>query len=362
MSKQNFTNYPEEKANRHSLTRFIAIVSFIIFLITMLIVGGVVFTLMATGVLSSGSEKLNSYVFVGLMLLLSILLGTGLTILFSRFALNPVNRISAGMNSLAKGQFQTRITPEGPFARLPMFKELGESFNKMATELSNTELLRSDFINNFSHEFKTPIVSIAGFAELLRKSGLTEEQRDEYLSVIVQESKRLSHLATNVLDMTRIENQAILSNVSRFNLSEQLRAAFLLLDAKWSAKNIEPDLDFDEVFIEGDAELLSQVWINLFDNAVKYAPQDGTVKARISEQKGHVSVKICNTGTPISEEEREKIFRKFYQTDHSHASAGNGLGLAIVKGVVELHRGTVEVGYEDGMNVFNVVLPVSVEK
>ena len=150
------------------------------------------------------------------------------------------------MNRLAAGDFKARLQFGSILSSHPAFREISTSFNTMAEELENTELLRNDFINHFSHEFKTPIVSITGFAKLLAKGNLPEEQKALYLKSIEEESVRLAELATNVLNLTKVENQTILTEVSPFNLSEQVRAAVLLLENKWTEKNIDLQLDFDE--------------------------------------------------------------------------------------------------------------------
>ena len=212
-------------------------------------------------------------------------------------------------------------------------------------------------VNNFSHEFKTPIVSIAGFAKLLSREDLTEEQRAAYLRAIEEESMRLSVMATNVLALTKIENQTILTDVSSFNLSEQLRSAVLLLEGKWTKKELELSLDFDEYEIEANEELLREVWINLLDNAVKFSPVGGLVAVTIADLGTTMMVTVSNEGQGIPSEKLSKIFNKFYQADESHATAGNGVGLAIVKRIVELHGGTVCVESEDGEVAFAVTLP-----
>jgi signal transduction histidine kinase len=227
----------------------------------------------------------------------------------------------------------------------------------MAQELQNTEVLRSDFINNFSHEFKTPIVSIAGFAKLLKRGNLTDEQKNEYIDIIEEESLRLSYMATNVLNLTNVENQTILTDVSEFNLSEQIRSAVLLLEDKWSRRKLEMYIDFDEYMIFANEELLKHVWINLLDNAIKFSPEYGVLGIKIEEINEFLYVSISNSGDPIPSELREKIFNKFYQADESHSSEGNGIGLAIVKRVVELHNGIVSVQSKDNLTTFTVKLP-----
>ena len=241
--------------------------------------------------------------------------------------------------------------------KVPVIQTLTDSFNTLASELENTEMLRSDFINNFSHEFKTPIVSIAGFAKLLKRGNLTETQKAEYLDIIEEESLRLSAMATNVLNLTKVENQSILTDISEYNLSEQLRTCVLLLEAKWERKRLEPELDFDEIQIEGSQELLKEVWINLLDNAVKFAPEGSSILLKAEETPEAVTVTVKNEGPDIPPEAMSRIFNKFYQADESHAAEGNGVGLAIVKRVVDLHGGTVEVVSSGGITSFSVTLP-----
>jgi signal transduction histidine kinase len=227
----------------------------------------------------------------------------------------------------------------------------------MAEELENTELLRNDFINHFSHEFKTPIVSITGLANLLEAGKLTEEQRVQYARAIREESMRLSSMASNILNLTKVENQIILTDVSRFNLSEQVRSAVLLLEEKWTDKNIDLQLDFDEFMIEANEEMLKEVWINLIDNAVKFVPRCGTIELEVIDAEKKLCVKVSNTGSEIPPEMQKKIFGKFYQADESHATQGNGIGLAIVKSIVELHKGSVSVSSGNGITCFTVELP-----
>ena len=227
----------------------------------------------------------------------------------------------------------------------------------MAEELENTELLRNDFINNFSHEFKTPIVSITGLANLLEGGNLTEEQRVQYARAIREESMRLSSMASNILNLTKIENQTILTDITQFNISEQIRSAVLLLEEKWTAKNIDLQIELNEFEIEANEELLKQVWINLIDNAVKFAPIGGMVRLEIDDKGDKLCAKVSNTGSDIPYDKQEKIFNKFYQADESHATMGNGIGLAIVKGIVDLHCGAIEVNSENGLTMFSVILP-----
>ena len=340
MSRQKNKNIRyKEKKQRFSLTLLFGGVVFLILLSAIIISVLLMLLLAWTGIIPSDSGEIRFGSVLLFMSCISLIIGSGLSLLIMKIPLNPINKLVNGMNSLAAGNFGTRIEYGGLIEHNPTFGEITESFNTLAEELENTEVLRSDFINNFSHEFKTPIVSIAGFAKLLKRGNLTEEQRTQYLDSIEEESMRLSYMATNVLNMTKVENQTILTDITRFNLSEQIRSAFLLFESTRTKKNIDIHLDFDEYYVEANEELLKQVWINLIGNAVKFAPRCGTVSIDIRESADNISVSVSNTGKDIDPEKIGKIFNKFYQADESHASEGNGIGLAIVKRIVDLHSG-----------------------
>lgn len=305
-----------------------------------------------TGTTAADAERL-----MGIFALFSIPLGILVALAAGKVPLKPVSNLIDSMDRLASGDFRTRVNVGSIMRRYPPFVGVAKSFNKMAEQLESTEMLRGDFINNFSHEFKTPIVSIAGFAKLLRRGNLTKEQQQEYLAIIEEESLRLSYMATNVLNMTKIDNQTILSDVSSFNLSEQIRSCILLLENKWEKKELDFSLSLQEHQIEGNEELLKQVWINLLDNAIKFSPVGGTIEVAILETEGTYRTSVRNSGSTIPKEQQQKIFNKFYQGEESHAAEGNGIGLAIVKRVVELHGGTVDVSSRKGITIFTVELP-----
>lgn len=358
MSKEKNVNIDfNEQKQRFSLTLLFACIVFLILLTAIVLSVIAMFWLAWLGIIGSESGEIRFGSILLFMSGISLIIGSMIALLLGKISLNPINKLVNGMNSLAAGNFKTRIEYEGLIERHPTFNEITKSFNTLAEELENTEVLRGDFINNFSHEFKTPIVSIAGFAKLLKKGNLSDEQRAEYLDAIEEESMRLSYMATNVLNMTKVENQTILSGVTRFNLSEQVRDVLLLLENAWTKKNIELQLDFDEYEIEANEELLKQVWINLIDNAVKFAPRCGTVEVDIKESEACVAVTVSNTGKEIDPEKLPKIFNKFYQADESHAGEGNGIGLAIVKRIVDLHGGVVSVVSRNEMTSFKVELP-----
>ncbi len=347
----------KEKTYRFSLTLWLSVFVFGILLATVGFTALVLWLLSLAGIIVNVDGELQLGWVILLMTANSLVIGGLLVFFSSHIPLKPVNRIINKMNRLAAGDFKTRIEYKHPSSVHPAAKEFAESFNTMAQELEHTEMLRSDFINNISHEFKTPIVSIMGFANLLEVGNLTEEQRVQYARAIREESVRLSSLASNVLNLTKVDNQTILTDISEFNLSEQVRSAVLLLEEKWTGKNVDLQLDFDEYTIAGNEELLKQVWINLIDNAVKFVPEGGIVALAVVDQGKNICVRVSNTGSEIPPEKQDKIFNKFYQSDESHATQGNGIGLAIVKRIVELHSGSISVNSRDGLTAFTVTLP-----
>lgn len=349
---------PRKHSKHFGLMLMFTVVVFVALLINSAITALAVFLLVKSGMIYIASEAMpHSGSLLLFNALISIPIGALVSVAAVKFPLKPVRNLIDGMDALAAGDFKIRMNAGSIMRRYPAFVDVSESFNKMAEELESTEMLRSDFINNFSHEFKTPIVSIAGFAKLLKRGNLSPEQQREYLDIIDEESMRLSYMATNVLSLTKVENQTILTDVTQFNLSEQIRSCILMLERKWDSKNLDLQLEFGEHQVLANEELLKQVWINLLDNAIKFTPEGHTVQVRISESEGSLLVAIMNTGSEISPEDQKKIFNKFYQADQSHATQGNGVGLAVVKRIVELHGGEISVSSENEVTVFTVRLP-----
>ncbi len=287
-----------------------------------------------------------------------ILLGTLLSVAVSRSIYQPFNDMIDATQKIAKGDFKVQI-PE-TFDEKSDFGKLQRSFNHMAEELDSIELFRNDFINNFSHEFKTPIVSVRGFARQLQAGGLSEEEQREYIDIIASESDRLAKMATNVLLLSKLENQQIVTDQTAFDLDEQIRRCLLLLEKQWSAKDIDLDIDLDAVPYYFNEDMLSQVWINLLGNAVKFTPAGGTVRCTLRKTNADVVVTIEDTGEGMPPEVVEHIFEKFYQGDKSHAAEGNGIGLTIVGRILVLCGGQIHVDSIPGEgSTFTVTLPLT---
>lgn len=337
-----------------TLSFFFAIIVFIVFVITMVIISLMIFVLFRLGIFTSIGQP-NILLPVAVLSLSCILVGTIISFLVGHRPMKHIDEFIQSLNSLASGHFETRIHVR----QNSVATELVDSFNTLASELQNTEMLRSDFIDNFSHEFKTPIVSIRGFAKLLKQQDLSEEQQSEYIDIIINESSRLAELSTNVLNLVKIENQNILTDVKPVNISEQIRTSILLLEKKWTDKDLYVSADFSEFFCAANEELTKQVWINILDNAIKYADKRGLIEVIIRQEQNTLYVSIKNTGSEIGAETQKRIFDKFYQGDASHSSEGTGIGLAISKKIVELHNGAIRV--DSGLNhvIFTVELPLS---
>jgi signal transduction histidine kinase len=327
---------------------------FFVQLFSSIFLATLVFLLLKVGLLHNDSFPKNPLTIIMVMMILSTITGTVISFIVSRVPLNPINELISATKELARGNFDTRIHLRGPNE----FKELTESFNRMAEELGSIEMLRSDFVNNFSHEFKTPIVSMRGFAKVLKNSRhLTEDERNEYLDIIISESDRLSMLATNVLNLSKVEHQKIISENKMFDMSEQVRRAILLLEPKWSKKGLDLIIDLDEVNFYGNEDLLNQIWINLIDNAIKFSPQGAKIQLDLIEFNNEIIFKVKDNGYGIQPESQKYIFDKFYQCDKSHSTEGNGLGLTLVKKIVDMHNGQilVESNFNSGA-VFTVKL------
>lgn len=336
-----------------TLSFLFALIVFFVLAITMMIVSFVIFVSFRLGILTR-IEQPNILLPIVVLAMSSILIGTGISIMVGHRPMKRIDQFIKALNSLAKGQFETRIDAE----KNGVGKELIDSFNTLASELQNTEMLRSDFVDNFSHEFKTPIVSIRGFAKLLKRQDLSSELRSEYIDIIIDESSRLADLSTNVLNLVKIENQNILTDVKTVNISEQIRTCILLLEKRWTEKDLYVAADFEEYFCPANEELIKQVWINILDNAIRYADKRGLIEVSIKEELAAIHVSIKNTGSEISTEMQKRIFDKFYQGDTSRSSEGVGIGLAISKRIVDLHSGAIHVKGGPNYVIFNVELPL----
>lgn len=344
----------QDRTSRRKTLRFTLVVSIFAFMSINSSITILIYALLRQLVPDLTSSPLLSCIAA---LIACTIIGTVLSgILFNR-VLRPLNEMIRATKEIAAGNYKVHI--EETFDLDSDFGRLQHSFNHMTRELDSVELLRNDFINNFSHEFKTPIVSIRGFAHQLQAGGLSEDEQKEYIAIIAAESDRLTNMATSILLLSKLENQQIVTDKTEFYLDEQIRTCWLLLERQWTAKNIELDIDLDEAQYLFNEDMLSHVWLNLFENAIKFTPDDGLIACTLRRETDALVVTVRDTGCGMDSETREHIFEKFYQGDTSHSGKGNGIGLTIVSRIVELCGGLITVDSQPGMgSTFTIRLPI----
>ena len=258
----------------------------------------------------------------------------------------PVVQVSDAAKEVAEGEFSVKVPEETGAFQVKELEDLRENFNKMTAQLSGMDYMRKDFMNSVSHEFKTPIAAISGFSELLEEDAdhLSEEEKREYLELIREESNRLSKLCGNMLQLTRLDNTAIVTQKRNVQVDEQIRRAVILLMEKYPDRAEDFDLQMEPLTLETDPELLEEVWINLLDNAVKFSEPGDAIHI---QSRGR-QVTIADEGCGIAADKLPHIFEVFYQCDASHQKKGNGLGLPIVKRILSLLGGTISCTSEEG--------------
>lgn len=291
------------------------------------------------------------------LLCISILIGTVISLFVAKKILKPISVFSEVSNEVARGNFEIRMEP---MSRIKEIQELTHNFNIMVTELSSIETLRIDFVANVSHEFKTPLAAIEGYATLLQEKELSDSDKDEYIHMIMDSAKKLSVLTGNILSLSKLENQELVLDNLEFRLDEQIREIILLLENKWSEKNIDLIIELEKVKFSGSKSLLGQVWMNLFDNAIKFSPNGGQIQILLTIWNGGVMVKVKDNGSGIDSTEINHVFDKFYQSERSRNETGNGLGLSLVKRIIDICNGTITVNSSMNMgSEFIVFLPVN---
>jgi len=272
-------------------------------------------------------------------LIISTLIATIISGIASKRILRPIRTLSKATEEVAKGNFSVKIGIPKDYE----FALLAKNFNKMVHELSSIETLRNDFVSNVSHEIKTPIASIQGFAKLIQDKNLNDDERSEFTDIIISELSRLSKLTSNILKLSKLENQEVITGKAEFALDEQIRCAILIMEPEWSGKEIDLDIDLDKVSIIGNEDLLQQVWLNIIGNAIKFTEKGGTIGIKLMDLQDKIVIKVSDNGVGMNEETQRHIFDKFYQGDKSHLSKGNGLGLSLVKRIIELCDGEIKV-------------------
>ncbi|MDR3293558.1 MAG: HAMP domain-containing histidine kinase, partial [Clostridiales bacterium] len=264
-----------------------------------------------------------------------------------------LKRLTEATKIIAKGNFDFDITDNAD----DELSELATNFNLMLKTLRANEYLSKDFINSVSHEFKTPITSLKGYAKLLQKDTVTAEERKEYSEIILSESERLHKLATDLLRLSALESSDIIKQSAEFRLDEQIKQIILLLQKDWENKNLDMVIDLDPVKYKGNEELIYLVWLNLISNAIKYTDSGGKIEIGLNADKT-ISFKIKDNGIGIKNEYKDKIFDQFFMADKSRNNNSSGLGLAITKKIVEKFGGNISFVSRVGEGTeFTVILP-----
>jgi len=300
--------------------------------------------------------KTTSLSFILFLAISSIVIGSFISIFVIPFIMKPLTELSRAMQKVAKGdytvQLKEKIGPEEIYS-------LRTDFNHMVQELNSTETLHSDFIANVSHEFKTPLATISGYATLLQDDTLTQEERDEYIGIIVQSAKELSTMTGNILSLSRLENQKIISGKEPYRIDEQIRQIILRMEPLWNEKSLDINPELAPIVWYGNQELTSHIWGNLLSNAIKFTPSGGEIAVKAHTGDSWLTVTVQDSGIGMTTEVQEHIFDKFYQGDASHKKKGNGLGLALVRQIVTLYGGTIQVeSMPDYGSTFTIQLPV----
>jgi signal transduction histidine kinase len=334
--------------NKLTLTQIFALIMAIIISVSVALTFVIISALLRV-VIDPFTGVLTSSIFI---MILSIAVGTLLSAYVSKKMLRPIFKINDAAKKVARGDFSVRLE-EGSIAN--EIREIASNFNLMVRELSNTETLRNDFVSNVSHEFKTPLSAIEGYATLLQDDTLSREEEEKYISQIMENTGRLTKLTQSILSLSQIENQEIVLQQERFQLDEQIRRILLGYESIWEDKNLTIDLNLEEVVIYGSQSLLARVWSNLIDNAIKFSHQDGILSIDCKAVGSNIVIIIKDTGIGMDEMVMKHAFDKFYQGERSHHGKGNGLGLALVNRIVALCEGTVTLESEKGKGTAVIV-------
>ena len=294
-------------------------------------------------------NRLTNYLLI--CFAISALIGTVLASFLSKRMAKSYIRFKKSLNEVANGNFNVVFDEDEDW----FMSQISDDLNATVKQLKGLEIMRSEFITNFSHELKTPITSINGFAELLMSETVTEEERKEYAQIIYNESNRLSKLAKNTLLLSKLEGQTIVTDKTLFSFDEMVENSLILLAKEMENKNLNLVTNLNKINYYWDSNLLSQVVINIVSNSIKYTPEGGEITLSLHAETGYVFLSVKDTGMGMDEKTLSKMFDRYYQGDSSHKTEGNGLGLAIVKKIVDLCGGKIDVGSKKGEGTYILI-------
>lgn len=301
------------------------------------------------------NENFNAYTVTFIVLTaFALIFAVATVIVFYNVARQSQTLIDS-LNRVAAGDYNTEIV----YSRRSTFAKVYKNFNKMTEELRSVKSMREEFVHNFSHEIKTPLFSIQGFASLLLEGGLTEAEQKKLLQIISDEAGRLFRLADNTLIISKIENQQLLGERKLLKLDSEINDCIILLEREWEKKRIEISSDLEPLKLVGDGEMLRHVWLNLLSNAIKFTPEGGKIEVRLKKADEKAVIEFADNGRGISSEDLPHIFDKYYRAPSAASCEGNGLGLAICKRICNLFGGELTVESAEGKgSTFTVILPL----
>lgn len=339
---------------RSKLWIYLASMIFILVLLSFIAFFSVIFM---TIYLNIWNQKENFFFALFFMTLFSVIISTGVSALVGRKILQPITELRQGMNKVAEGDLSIQME-QSP--RVDEVKDLFEDFNIMVNELASIETFRNDFVTSVSHEFKTPIAIIRGYVQLLQTADLSEAEKVEFYQRILEGTQQLSALTDNVLQLTKLENQTMDLEKNFFRIDEQIREVILFLQPKWEKAKLNLVIDLVTINYFGKEELLYQVWLNIFDNAIKYSTIGGNITVSMTEKSEKIRIEIVDQGIGMETEEVGRAFDKFYQADTSRKTQGNGLGLSLCQKIIDLHQGTIRVNSKKNVGTVVVIqLPIT---
>ena len=286
-------------------------------------------------------EENYNFSYAHILIFLPILLvanGVIVYAVFQKFFLY-FGMMERGLEKISQGNYKIKIPKENAGT----FNTMIENFNNMTTELDNRRSLNDDFVNNFSHEFKTPISSIKGFADLLLEENLSESDRKKYLKIISEEAERLTYLSEKALFLSKINIQNSIPNKQKYSLTQQISKILLLMEKELNEKNISVHSDLEAISYFSNPDIVNHMWSNLISNAVKYTNEGGNISIILKEIGNHIIFTLQDDGIGIDAEKQKFIFNEYYQADESHTTKGVGLGLSVVKKILDLSNGSIEV-------------------
>ena len=261
----------------------------------------------------------------------------------------PMNEILDATDMMTRGNFKIDLVPKHSYEYFDEYDILKENLNKMANELSKSEVLKNDFIANVSHEIKTPLAVIQNYAKALKNPSLDNEVKNKYLDNLTEACQKLNGLITNILKLNKLENQKLLPEIKEFNLSNLLANQVLQFESLIEKKEIDLVCEIEEdLFIKSEESYLEIIFNNLMSNAIKFSNPKGMIYVGLKKEKQNYHITFKDTGCGLDKETGKHIFDKFYQGDTSRSKEGNGLGLALVKRVIDIIGGSINVTSQIG--------------